>query len=72
MKKKGLKDLRVKEIDELKKLVSEKRKETSVIYAKVKTGQEKNLKKVKGLKKEIAQILTIIREKEIKASLKKK
>lgn len=72
MKKKGLKDLRVKEIDELKKLVSEKRKETSVIYTKVKTGQEKNLKKVKGLKKEIAQILTIIREKEIKASLKKK
>ncbi len=72
MKKKGLKDLRAKEIDELKKLVSEKRKETSVIYAKVKTGQEKNLKKVKGLKKEIAQILTIIREKEIKASLKKK
>ncbi len=72
MKKKDLKNLRAKEIDELRKLVSEKKKEVAVIYGKVKVGQEKNLKKMKGLKKEIAQILTIIGEKEIKASLKKK
>ncbi len=72
MKKKDLKGLQAKEAGELRKLVSEKKEEVDITYTKVKAGQEKNLKKIKGLKKEIAQILTIIREKEIKASLKKK
>ncbi len=65
MKKKDLKDLRNKEIVDLNKIVVKKRQESIMAHAKMKTGQEKKVKKVKNLKREIAQILTIIREKQI-------
>lgn len=65
MKKKDLTDLRNKEINELEKLLSKKRNELINTYAKIKAGQEKNLKKAKNIKRDIAQILTIIREKEL-------
>ena len=65
MKKKDLKDLRTKKIAELDKLVIKKKQESVMASAKMKTGQEKKIKKVKNLKHEIAQILTIIREKQI-------
>ena len=65
MKKKDLKDLRTKKIAELDKLVIKKKQESVMASAKMKTGQEKKIKKVKNLKREIAQILTIIREKQI-------
>jgi ribosomal protein L29 len=65
MKKKELEGLRNKKIDELKKLVDKKRQEKLLVYSKMKAGQEKNLKKVKNLRCDIAQILTIIREKEL-------
>ena len=39
--------------------------------AKTKAGQEKNLKKAKILKKELAQVLTIIKEMEIVEKLQK-
>ena len=63
MKKKDLKDIRTKKIAELDKLVIKKKQESVMASAKMKTGQEKKIKKVKNLKHEIAQIMTIIREK---------
>ncbi len=71
MKKKDLKDLRNKEIVDLNKIVVKKRQESIMAHAKMKTGQEKKVKKVKNLKREIAQILTIIREKQILEKEKK-
>jgi len=65
MKKKDLKDLRIKSISDLKKVLKEKRQQLAEIGIKNKTGEEKNLKKAKNLRIEIAQISTITGEKEI-------
>ena len=65
MKKKDLTDLRNKKINELEKLLSKKRNELINTYAKIKAGQEKNWKKAKNIRRDVAQILTIIREKEL-------
>lgn len=65
MKKKDLQAARNKKMSELKNLVSKKKQEVEVLQAKVKAGQEKNLKKAKNIRIEIAQLLTLIREKEI-------
>ena len=65
MKKNDIKGLREKSLPELEKLVSEKKLEISQLLAKIASGGEKNLKKIKNLKTEVARILTIIREKEI-------
>jgi ribosomal protein L29 len=74
MKKKDLQELRNKKIIELDKIVAKKKKESIMADVKMRTGQEKKLKKVKNIKREIAQILTIIREKQIieKENKKKK
>ena len=65
MKKKELKDLKAKEAHELDKLLGVKRVEFTKNSLDLKVGREKNLKKVKNLRRDIAQILTTIREKEI-------
>lgn len=65
MKKKDLTDLRNKKINELEKLLAKKRHQLVNVQAKIKAGQEKNLKKAKNTRRDIAQILTIIREKEL-------
>ena len=65
MKKKDLQSLRSKSIEDLRKMVSEKKDEANEAFLKTKAGQEKNLKKVKNLRTDIAQILTLIKEKEI-------
>lgn len=65
MKKKDLQALKSKSIKELRKMVLDKKKEANEAFIKTKAGQEKNLKKVKNLRKDIAQILTLIKEKEI-------
>jgi ribosomal protein L29 len=72
MKKKDLQDLRNKKIVELDKIVAKKKQESIMADAKMRTGQEKKIKKVKNLKREIAQILTIIREKQILEEEEKK
>jgi ribosomal protein L29 len=69
MKKKELISLRGKKIPDLEKLASARRKEVLLTRAKVKAGQEKNLKKVKSLKKDLAQILTVIKELELREKL---
>jgi ribosomal protein L29 len=65
MKSNNLKDLRKKDFEELRKIAGEKRVEKQNAKAAIKVGSEKNLKKVRHLKKELSQLLTVIREKEI-------
>lgn len=65
MKKKDLGELRNKELKDLKKLSLEKAKEVGKVDLEIKTQKEKNLKKARNLRKELAQLLTIVREKEI-------
>ncbi|RLC32833.1 50S ribosomal protein L29 [Candidatus Woesebacteria bacterium] len=72
MKKKDIQDLRSKKIAELDKIVAKKKQESIMADAKMRTGQEKKIKKVKNLKREIAQVLTIIREKQILEEEEKK
>lgn len=70
MKKTEFKNLKTKKIEELKKLVRPKKLEITKTLAKIAGGQEKNLKKARNLKKELAQMLTIIKEMEIVENLK--
>jgi ribosomal protein L29 len=65
MKKKDLQSLRKKETKDLQKMVSDKKKQIAENFIKLKAGQEKNFKKMANLKKEVAQIMTVIKEKEI-------
>lgn len=65
MKTKDKTVLRGKSLEELRKLVAEKKVEAENIKVKVLSGQEKNLKAFSSLRIEIARLLTLIREKEI-------
>ncbi|MFH1864145.1 MAG: 50S ribosomal protein L29 [bacterium] len=65
MKKKDIRDLRLKSPKELMKMVAEKKKELAVFTSGVVLQKEKNVKKGKLLRKEIARVLTLLREKEI-------
>jgi ribosomal protein L29 len=65
MKKKDINDLRSKSIADLVKLVGEKKLELAKVSVEMKTSQEKNIKKARNLRDEIAKISTIIREKQI-------
>ena len=65
MKKKDLQDLRAKGTDELNKKAAEMGLELIKVKAKLLGSKEKNLKKVKFIRRDLAQISTIIREKEI-------
>lgn len=65
MKKKELLDLRKKEVSDLKNLAAAKRIEIVKARMEMKAKKQKNLKIVKNLSHDLAQILTIIREKEI-------
>lgn len=72
MKKTEFKNLKTKKIEELKKLVRPKKLEITKTLAKIAGGQEKNLKKARNLKRELAQVLTIIKEMEIMSKLESK
>lgn len=65
MHKRELTDLKNKEIKELKTILEKKRIEAAKVYMELMAGREKNLRKSKMTRLEVAQILTIIREKEI-------
>ncbi|MCS7091945.1 MAG: 50S ribosomal protein L29 [Patescibacteria group bacterium] len=64
MGKKDLKELAKKTISELKSLLAQKKKDLVLASLSVLSGKEKNVKKAKLIRLEIAQISTIIREKE--------
>lgn len=62
MKIKEIKNLRNEETTKLKALVFKKKVELMQNMVKLLSSKEKNVKKNKILKKEIAQILTILKE----------
>lgn len=72
MKRKELNELRGKNIKDLNKIALEKRLESEKARMKMFGGKEKNLKVGRNLAREIAKILTLIREKEIIESLQPK
>lgn len=65
MKTRDLKQFRIKTKKELLDLVRTKKKELLLCYAKIKAGKEKNTGLVKKIRRDIAQLLTIVKEKEI-------
>ena len=65
MKKKELESLRKKDVKELNKMLEEKKREYLLSYSQVKAGQEKDTSKPTNIRKDVAQILTTIKEKEI-------
>lgn len=66
MKKKEFKELRNRSQSELVKSLKEKKAILAKAYAEVHAGKEKNLKKMKLTKRDIAQTLTVIKEMELK------
>jgi ribosomal protein L29 len=65
MKKKEFTDLKTKSIADLAKLAMTKKVEIDKSILEIGVQKEKNLKKAKNTKKELAQILTLIKEKEL-------
>lgn len=64
--KEFLKDVREKSVDELKALLKEKKLNQFTLKIKLKTQQLTNSSEIRETKKDIARILTIIKEKEMK------
>ncbi len=64
MKKRELSDIRKSTIKELKEKVSKLKKDVLERSIKISSGEEKNLKSKKALSLDIAQIMTIISEKQ--------
>ena len=62
MKKNDYKNLRTKKAEDLQKMVSAKKLELMKLLSNKVSKADKNVKKGRNLKKEIAQILTRIRE----------
>lgn len=65
MKNKQLTDLRKKDIIELRKTLQHKRDDLDKIKLDLALGQENDFKKANRFKKDIAQIMTLIKEKEM-------
>jgi len=72
MKRKELNNLRAKKTEELLKIVSEKKLNAEQVKMKIFSGKEKNLKVHRNLAREVAKILTLIREKGILEELEMK
>ena len=72
MKKKDLNNLKDKNLKDLREMVLKKKTEAVLAHAKIKAGQEKNTSLVKIIRRDISQILTLIRQKEIAEALEKK
>lgn len=65
MKKKEFNDLKKKEVKDLLKLNIEKKFEAKKAKLNMMAGKEKNLKIYRNIRRDIAQIETVIKEKEI-------
>jgi ribosomal protein L29 len=65
MKKKDLMDLRKKDINDLFKMVSDKKTDLIKVKTQLSVGKEKNLKKAKNINHDLSQIKTLIREKKL-------
>ncbi len=65
MKKKDLNDLRGKSLKDLEKILKEKMLEVIRTKTNLRISKEKNLKRVKMLRREFAQINTVLKEKRL-------
>jgi ribosomal protein L29 len=72
MKRKDFIDLKSKTAQELRKLASEKKMDAIKKKMEILGGKEKNLKAYRNYRREIAEILTLVREKEILEKLQPK
>lgn len=70
MKRKEFIDLKSRPAKDLEKMIVEKRVEAAKKRMEFKSGKEKNLKIFANLRREIAQLMTILRERQIIESLK--
>lgn len=67
MKKKDLEQIHKKSIAELKKQAEELKKELVNLKLKIKSGKEKNIRLFKTKRHQLAQIKTVLSEKEFQA-----
>ena len=65
MQRKKLEELKLKDLSVLEKEAEEMKLEIAKSDAEMRAGKEKNLKKVKFLRRDLAQTLTIKKQKEI-------
>lgn len=72
MKKKDFNDLRTKDLKALKSMAMAKKLEVDKSRMEITGGKQKNLKATNNLRHELAQILTLVREKEIIEKLQPK
>lgn len=72
MKRKDLAGFKNSDIKSLRKVVFDKKAEASKIKMDVAAGKEKNLKVYGNLRKDVAKLLTLIKEKEILEKLEHK
>ena len=70
MKRKEFADFKTKSVKELQKFVIEKKTEMGKKRVEMFSGREKNLKYFNNLRRDVAQIMTILKEKEIIEKLK--
>lgn len=63
MKKRELNDLKIKPEQELKNLLGQKKQELKKFKAEMVVGRHKNVRLGKNLRREMAQISTVLREK---------
>ncbi len=71
MKRKEFTDLKTKTVKELTKMVMDKKTEMGKKKVEMFSGREKNLRFFNNLRREVAQIMTIVKEKEIVEKLTK-
>lgn len=71
MKRKELKDLRSKSVKELAKMVVEKKIDLKKKALEGMTGKDKNIKNANSIRREVAQIMTFMKELEILEKIQK-
>jgi len=72
MKKKELDDLRAKDLKALRHVAIEKELEVSKKKMEIMGGKDKNIVAARSMRRDLAQVLTLIREKEIMEKLEAK
>ncbi len=72
MKRKEFNEIKTKQIKDLTKMLGTKKLEARKVKMNLLAGKEKNIKVYRNIRREIAQIMTIIREKQIVESLQPK
>lgn len=66
MRKKDLNAFRIKSLENLKEEIQQIKINIFKTKAEIKAGREKDLKKLRILRRKLAQLLTLVKEKEIK------